>query len=187
MAVQSEHEISQLLRRHAAGDREALDRLVPLVYEELRRIARRQLRGEQDREELQTTALVNELYLRLIDEQAVDWRDRTHFFAIAARAMRRIIVDFARRRYAQKRGGGKRAGPPTPEQLVTVGEAETIVAINEALDRIAEFNDRLATVVECRFFVGMSEKETAEALGINSRTVQRDWVRARAWLKAELS
>lgn len=185
--VESEREITQLLREHAEGDPEALDRLVPLVYAELRTIAHWQLRSGQDREELHTTALVNELYLRLVKEPAVDWQGRAHFFAIAARAMRRIIVDFARRRCAQKRGGGKRPEPLAAERQAVQEEAETIVAINDALERIADVDDRLASVVECRFFVGMTDKETAEVLGVNVRTVQRDWVRARAWLNSELS
>ena len=185
--VESERQISQLLREHARGDAEALDRLVPLVYNELRMIAHGQLRSARDRDELHTTALVNELYLRLVKEPNVDWQGRGHFFAIAAKAMRRIIVDFARRRCAQKRGGGKRTEPLSPERVAVQEEAETIVAINDALERIADVDERLASVVECRFFVGMTSEETAEVLGVNVRTVQRDWARARAWLNTELS
>ncbi len=176
-------EITRLLQRHHGGDREAFDRMVPLVYQQLRVIARRQLaRGGPRGPLLDTTSLVQEAYLQLVDEDGVDWRNRGHFFAICAKAMRRIMVDDARRRLAVKRGGGAVEVTLTPEMLADNGEAERMLAVDDALTRLATFNPRLAQLVECRYFAGMTEEETAEAMNSSLRTVQRDWVRARAWL-----
>lgn len=176
-------EITRLLQRHHDGDREAFDRMVPLVYQQLRLIARRQLaRGGPRGPLLDTTSLVQEAYLQLVGEDGVDWRNRGHFFAICARAMRRIMVDDARRRLAAKRGGGAVEVTLEPEMVADDGEAEHLLAIDDALARLAEFNPRLARLVECRYFAGMTEEETAETMDSSLRTVQRDWVRARAWL-----
>ena len=193
----------------AAGAREAarqaaLERLVPLVYGELRRVAHRQLGAERAGHTLNTTALVHEAYLRLADQTRVEWADRAHFFAVAARAMRRILVDYARRHRALRRGGGQRpisldavsdavsdadaadGGAPGGVQVAVAERADALVALDEALERLAAVDGRLARVVECRFFGGLTEAETAEVLGVTPRTVTRDWVKARAWLYQEL-
>jgi len=182
------NEITQLLQRHHQGDRDAFDRMVPLVYDRLRIVARGQLgRVGRQRQALDTTGLVHETYLQLVDEHRVDWQDRAHFFAICARAMRRILVDHARRRQAGKRGGGLTDLTLQPDQVAIDHESEHILAIDAALKDLALFNERLAQVVECRYFAGMTEEETAQALGSSLRTVQRDWMRARAWLHKALS
>ncbi|HEX6199049.1 MAG TPA: sigma-70 family RNA polymerase sigma factor [Thermoanaerobaculia bacterium] len=178
--------MTRLLRRVGAGDREAFDRLFPLVYDELERIASRQLRREHGERTLLTQGLVHEAYLRMADQQAPEWQDRAHFFAIAARVMRQVLVDYARRRQAAKRGGDW--------QQVTLGGAdpafevalEEVLSLDSALDRLEALEPRLRQVVECRFFAGMEETEIAAALGVSTRTVQRDWVKARAWLHKEL-
>lgn len=180
------HEITELLVAWRGGDRAVLDRLLPLVYEELRHIAHRRLRPERDDHTLGTTALVNEAYLKLVDQTRVNWTDRAHFFAVAASAMRRILIDYARRHGALKRGG---SAPPmsldtSAGDLAQLADerAHTLVALDDALERLKEIDERLARVVECRFFGGLTEEETAEALGITSRTVRRDWVKAKGWL-----
>ena len=178
-------DITALLRRHHRGDLEAFDRLVAIVYDRLRSIARRQL-GRRRGATLDTIGLVHEAYMRLVGETGVAWQDRGHFFAIAARAMRRVVVDYARRRTARKRGGGQQ---PLSIDLTRIGvdeQTEEVLAVDQALDELATFNQRLARVVECRFFAGLSEEETAAALGISLRTVERDWTRSRAWLLKEL-
>jgi RNA polymerase sigma factor (TIGR02999 family) len=180
-------EITALLQRHHAGDREAFDELVGLVYDRLRGIARRQLARGGRGHTLDTTSLVHETYMQLVDETGVAWQDRSHFFAITARAMRRILVDYARRRGAQKRGGGRPAIELELDRLSVDDHAELVLAVDEVLDSLAAFNPQLASVVECRFFAGMTEEETEVALGVPLRTVQRDWARARAWLLKELS
>jgi RNA polymerase sigma-70 factor (ECF subfamily) len=176
-------EITRLLQRHRDGDRDAFDRMIPLVYQQLRVIARRQLaRNGQRGPLLDTTSLVQEVYLQLVGEDGVDWQSRGHFFAICARAMRRIMVDDARRRLAAKRGGGAVEVTLVPDMVVDANEPERLLAIDDALCKLADFNPRLAQLVECRYFAGMTEEETAEATGSSLRTVQRDWMRARAWL-----
>ena len=176
-----------LLECRGGGNRQALDRVFPLVYDELRRIAHRQLQDERDGHTLVTAALVNEAYMRLIDVTRVEWRDRVHFLSTAARAMRRILIDHARERNAVRRGGGQR--PVTlDEALVAVDlTTESLVALDDALEELAQLNPRLARVVECRFFGGMTEDETGEALGVTSRTVRNDWVKARGWLRQALA
>lgn len=178
--------ISRLLRQHAGGDAEALEDLMPLVYEQLRQLARRQIAGNKRHHTLNTTALVHEAYLQLQRSSDVDWQGKGHFYAICSRTMRRIIVDYARRQSAQKRGGGKSDLTLEPHHAPLVNEAETWLALDRALDVLGSFNERLARTVECRFFAGLSEEETAEALSVSRRTVQRDWPRARAWLRKEL-
>lgn len=178
-----DNEITRLLQQHHGGDRAAFDALVPLVYERLRAIARGQLSraGQRDRT-LGTTGLVQEAYLQLVDEHGVDWQDRGHFYAICARAMRRILVDAARRRHAAKRGGGVVDVTLQPDLVAIDSDADHVLAVDRALDGLAAFNERLARVVECRYLAGLTEEETAQALGSSLRTVQRDWMRARAWL-----
>lgn len=178
-------EITRLLHAHHHGDREAFDRLVPIVYTRMRQIASGQL-ARHGRHSLDTTALVHEAYVQLVDETAVDWQDRSHFFAICARAMRRIVVDDARQRMALKRGAGE---PHVALDADAIGEkpqAELILAVDRAMDRLAAFNVRLSRIVECRAFAGMTDEETARALDTPLRTVQREWSRARAWLRTEL-
>ena len=179
--------VTDLLVLAGAGDRDALDRAFPLVYDELRCLARRQLRREADGHTLSTTALVHEAYLRLVDQTRVQWRDRAHFLAIAATAMRRILVDYARRHHAAKRGAAARRVPlESVEELAVDERAELLVALDDALERLAALDGRQARVVECRFFGGLTEEETAEALGIGLRTAKRDWAKARSWLYQEI-
>ena len=172
------------------GAPDAMDRLTPLVYERLRRIAHRQLRAEPVGHTLSTTALVHEAYLKLVDQTRAEWQDRGHFFAVASGAMRRILVDYARRYRAARRGGedGARVRPISLDDTdIPVDErAEALVALDEALERLGDFDERQARVVECRFFGGLTEEETAAALGISQRTVAREWVTARGWLFQEL-
>jgi RNA polymerase sigma-70 factor (ECF subfamily) len=180
-------DITRLLQAHHRGDREAFDRLVPLVYDRMRRIARGQLARGGRGHTLSTTGLVHEAYVQLVSEAGVDWQDRSHFYAICARAMRRIVVDYARMRLAGKRGGGVPHVTLTGEVAGAAGApAEIVLAVDRAVERLASFAPRLAQIVECRSFAGMTEEETAEALGTSLRTVQREWMRARAWLRKEL-
>lgn len=178
-------EVTRLLRAYAEGDRAALDRLVPLVYTQLRRLARAQLKDEQ-RPPLETTALVHEAYIRLADAKALSVEDRAHFLSIAARVMRRILIDHARRRSAQKRGGG--LPDVTLDSNVPGSWAgdEGLLALDDALERLSELNPRQGAVVEYRVFGDMTIDETARALGVSPRTVKRDWRSARAWLNREL-
>jgi RNA polymerase sigma factor (TIGR02999 family) len=178
-------QITDLLLQIRGGSPDAMDRLFHSVYGELRRIAGRQLRGERTGHSLGTTGLVHETYLKLADQTRVQWEDRTHFYRVAARAMRRILVDYARRYRAQRRGGELRR--VSLDEDATVAErGETLLALDEALERLAAKDERLSSVVECRYFGGLTEEETAEALGVTTRTVQRDWAKARGWLYLEL-
>jgi len=180
-------EVTRLLAAHHEGDRDAFDELVPMVYAELRRIAHGQLnRGRPDRD-LDTTALVHEAYFKLVDESRVDWQSRSHFFAIAARTMRRIIVDFARKKNAAKRGGGESAVEFDPNRIGIERQAEMLIALDGALSGLTEVDPRLTEVVEYRFFGGMTVEEIAQALDVSSRTIERDWKRAKAWLMVELT
>jgi RNA polymerase sigma factor (TIGR02999 family) len=169
-----------------AGGRQVVDRLLPLVYDDLRRVAHRLLAHEGTGHTLTTTALVHESYLRLVDQRRVDWIDRAHFFAVAATAMRRVLVDHARRHRASKRGSGNAALSFEDAVAIADQRAEEMLALNEALDRLAGLNERLARVVECRFFGGLTTEETAAALQVTSRTVERDWAKAKSWLYQEL-
>lgn len=179
------HNITHLLKEWSDGDRRALDELTPLVYEELRQQAARYLRKERPGHTLQTAALINEVYLRLIDAKDVQWQNRAHFFAIAANLMRRILVDHARKRDAEKRGGSQ-IRLTLDEALAISKEPEVdLLAIDEALDRLAAIDEQQARVVELRFFSGLTVEETATALGISPKTVKRDWSVARAWLRRE--
>lgn len=180
------HDVTHLLQAWGQGDSDALDRLMPLVYEELRRIAKRHMLHQRPGHTLQTTALTNEVYLRLVDAKKVNWQDRAHFFAICANTMRRILVDFARSWGSQKRGGGER--PLSLEESLDVagGPRSDLLAVNDALTRLAAHDPRKSQVVELRFFGGLSVEETAEALKISPETVMRDWRMAKAWLYREL-
>lgn len=180
--VPSKEEVTQLLRAWGEGDKQALDRLTPVVQNELHRIAHRCMAGEKTAHTLQTTALVNEVYLRLVDVKAVSWQDRAHFFAISARMMRRILTDFARARNYQKRGGGA-VQVSWDEGLALNPEKDAdLVGLDEALSKFATLYPRQAEVVELRFFGGLEVEETAEALKISPVTVKRDWRFAKAWL-----
>jgi RNA polymerase sigma factor (TIGR02999 family) len=180
------HRITDLLLQLRGDRTEAMDQLFPLVYEELRRMAHRQLDRERPGHTLETSALVHETYLKLVDQTRVEWRDRAHFFRVAAWAMRRILVDYARKYRALRRGGGRQPVPLDEAEVGVAERGETLLALNDALDRLAKLNQRLSQVVECRYFGGLTEEETAEALGVTPRTVQRDWVKARGWLYLEL-
>jgi RNA polymerase sigma factor (TIGR02999 family) len=179
-------EITDLLHDLPQGGGEAMERLFPLVYDRLRRIAHHALQGERPDHTLGTTGLVHEAYLKLVDQTRIQYHDRAHFFAIAARAMRQILVDYARRHRAGKRGGGRPADLDV-EAIALDQRAETLLALDEALDRLARLDPRLGQVVECRFFGGLSEGETAEVVGVTERTVRRDWIKAKGWLRQELS
>jgi RNA polymerase sigma factor (TIGR02999 family) len=177
--------VTGLLLAWRGGDEAALEQLVPLVHEELHRIARGCMRGERAGHSLQATALVNEAYLRLIGAQQVDWQNRVHFLAVSARLMRRILVDFARSKRYQKRGGGAQA-VSLDEALVVVEPGKDLVALDDALEALAKMDERKARVVEMRFFGGLTVEETASALGVSPDTVMRDWRIAKAWLLREL-
>ena len=174
-----------LLLAWRAGDEDALGRLTPVVHQELQRIARRCLRGERAGQSLQATALVNEAYLRLVDAQHVDWQNRAHFLAIAARLMRRVLVDRARRRRYQKRGGGA-LQVTLAEGLLSTERGRELMALDDALDALAQVDERKSRVVELRYFGGLSVAETATVLDVSPETVMRDWKLARAWLQRAL-
>ena len=179
--------VTELLRAWGQGDAQALDRLTPLVYQELRRIAGRYMARERRDHTLQATALVNEAYLRLVDAKEVSWHDRAHFFAISSQTMRRILVDFARARHSRKRGSGAKA-LSLEESLVVQGQpGADLVALDDALNTLAAIDPRRSRVVELRFFGGLSVEETAEVLRVSPETVKRDWKLAKAWLLRELS
>ena len=179
-------DITQLLRDMSRGQRDAPDRLIPMVYDELREIAHRQLRNERSGHTLSTTALVHEAYLRLVNVNQVQWKDRAHFVAVAARVMRRILVDYARARSRDKRGGDAVRIPLTDVPDIAVADGD-LIAFDGTLDRLEAINERLCRVVECRCFGGMSVDETAAALGTSPATVKRDWAFSRAWLNRELA
>jgi len=181
------HEVTQLLLAWSEGDQGALEQLMPLVYAELRRLAKRYMRNERAGHTLQTTALIHEAYLRLIDTRQVRWQNRAHFFAISARLMRQILVDFARERGYKKRGGGARRVPLDEARVIGQGRDEALVAVDEALSALAGIDARKSQVVELRFFGGLSVEETAEALKVSPETVRRDWRLARSWLLRTLS
>jgi RNA polymerase sigma factor (TIGR02999 family) len=179
--------ITELLIDWGQGDQAALEKLMPLVYDELRRLANNYLRREAAGHTLQPTALVNEAYLKLIGQRSPNWQNRAHFFAISAKLMRRILVDHARQRQAAKRGGSE-------QERLSITSAETILkqpaidllALNEALDDLAQMDPQQGRIVELKFFAGLSIEETAEVLGISHATVERDWKMARAWLRRQL-
>jgi RNA polymerase sigma-70 factor, ECF subfamily len=181
-------QITQMLKQWSEGNQNVLDTLMPLVYEELRRQASRYLRRERPDHTLQTTALIHEAYLKLIDQRRVDWQNRSHFFAIASQAMRRILVDHARERHREKRGGAAENLPIEEAAYVASDEKGVdLVALDEALTRLAEFDERQARVVELRYFSGLSIDETADVLGVSNVTVRRDWNMAKAWLHQQIS
>jgi RNA polymerase sigma-70 factor, ECF subfamily len=179
-------EVTELLRQWTDGRQDALDRLIPQIYGELRRLAASYLRRERADHTLQPTALVNEAFLKLVDQRAVRWQNRAHFFGIAAQAMRRILVDHARARVAGKRGAGERPLPLDEAVVFADMPSADILALDEALTRLATFDPQQSRVVELRFFGGLTMEETAEVLRISPATVGREWTMAKAWLYAEL-
>ena len=186
-ASASTHDVTRLLQAWGLGDKHALERLTPLVYDELHRLAHRYMSAEQPGQTLQTTALVHEVYLRLVDVENVDWRNRAHFYGLCARLMRRILIDFARSRNYQKRGG---LIPHIElEEAATVSAVVgcELLAVDDALKQLAAVDARKSEVVELRFFGGLTVEETATALGVSPETVMRDWKLAKAWLLRELS
>jgi RNA polymerase sigma factor (TIGR02999 family) len=185
MSLRSE-KVSQLLDDHRAGDRGAFDQLVPIVYDELRAVAAGVLRAERPFHTLQATALVHEAYMRLADQKDVEWQNRAHLLGVAARIMRRLLVDYGRARRRAKRGGG--ANVPLEEALVVAGETEPdLVALDEALRGLAAVDAQQSRIVELRYFGGLTIEETAEVLGVSTMTVKRDWRAARAWLHRRLT
>ena len=181
------HEVTELLLSWRQGDAAALDRLIPLVYDELRRVARRRLRGESPGHALQSTALVHEVYMRLVDVDRMTVKNRTHFFAVAATLMRQILVDHARRQHADKRGG--RATIVSLDGVAPVAPPSSVdvLALDQALGALSAIDGRQCRIVELRFFAGLNIDETAEALGVSSATVEREWALAKAWLYRQLS
>ena len=186
MSKSSSQELTYLLLAWRQGQREALDRLIPVIYEELRRIAHSYIRGERKGNTLQTTALVNEAYLRLIDCSRVNWQNRAHFLAVSAQLMRRILIDYARSRGYQKHGGAMERISLKESQIVSAGSDPDLVELDEALQALAAVDARKSQVVELRFFGGMTAEETAEVLGVSPDTVLRDWKLARTWLAREM-
>jgi RNA polymerase sigma-70 factor (ECF subfamily) len=179
--------VTSLLKAWGQGDEAALNALMPLVHDELRRIARRCLRGEPANHSVQATALVNEAFLRLVDVQFIDWQNRLHFLAMSARLMRRVLVDLARSRRADKRGGGAVRVTFDEAAMAASGPAADVIRLDDALQALAALDERKSRVVELRFFGGLSVDETALALQVSSKTVLRDWEFARAWLQQEMN
>ena len=187
MAEPPAHEITQLLQAWSAGDEGALDKLMPQVYDELHRLAQRYMAHERPGHALQTTALVNEAYLRLVDVKQVNWQNRAHFFGVSAQLMRRILVDFARSHHALKRGGEGQDLSLEEAQVVSPERGADLVALDDALNALGAIDPRRSRVVELRFFGGLSVEETAEVLKVSPETVMHDWKLAKVWLLRELS
>lgn len=179
--------LTELLRDWRHGDRAALDRLTPIVYEEIRRMAHRYMQRERHGHTLQTTALINEAYIRLLGQQQVDWNSRTHFFAVVAQVMRHVLIDHARSRHYLKRGGEAQHVPLDEARPMSSERASELVALDEALSSLAQLDQRKARVVELRYFGGFSLEETAEVLDVSVMTVRRDWNTAKAWLYRQIA
>lgn len=183
----SPQHLTQLLIAWSAGDQSARDELIPLVYEHLRRLAHQYMRRERTAHTLQTSALLNEAYVRLVDQKDIQWRDRAHFFGIAARLMRQVLVDYARSRNYAKRGGNLYHVPFDEALIVSKERAAEVVALDEALKSLAEIDSRQSEIVELRFFGGLSIEETAEVLAVSPGTVMREWTMAKAWLRKAIT
>ena len=181
------NEITELLLAWGDGDKEALDDLMPIVYDELRRLAHHHLAGERTGHTLQTTALVNEAYLKLVDQERVKWQSRFHFFSVAAKLMRRILIDYARSRQFAKRGGGVSTLPFDEALVITPERVLELIDLDEALTALAANDERKARIVELRFFSGLSIEETSELLGVSPGTVMKDWTLAKAWLQDQIN
>ena len=180
-------EVTRLLDQLRGGDQEAVNHLVPLVYDELRRMARAYMRHERPDHTLQATALVGEAYMRLAGGEQSEWQNRAHFFAIAAHTMRRVLMDYARQRGASKRGSGARKVDLDADLMIAPGALEDVIAIDEALERLQAIDPRQSRMIELRFFAGLSVEETAEVMGVSEITVKREWRSAKAWLHRELA
>jgi len=180
-------EITQLLLSWSKGDQGALDQLVPLVYPELRRLAQRYMRRENSAHTLQTSALINEAYLRIVDQQEVEWQDRAHFFAVAAQVMRHILIDHARRHRYAKRGAGARHVPLDETAIISQERATEFLALDDALTRLATIDARKSQIVELRFFGGLTVEEIAEVMKLSPITIKREWRSAKAWLHSEIA
>lgn len=187
MDANSRSDVTELLVAWSNGNQAARDQLMSAVYDELHRLARRYMRRESPGHTLQTSALLNEAFLRLVDQKNVQWQNRAHFFGIAAQMMRRILVDYARSRNYEKRGGGARPLSLDDSLIVSDARNEEVVNVHEALERLTQFDSRKGQIVELRFFGGLSIEETAEVLGVSPGTVMRDWTLAKAWLRREMS
>ena len=186
MVLPATKEVTRLLIDWGNGDQAALDELMPLVYDELRRLASRYMRREGQGHTLQTSALVNEAYMRLVDQKSVHWQNRAHFFGVAAQLMRRILVDHARSRSRAKRGGGAQM-VSLADQAVVSKEVAEVIALDDALKNLAEMDARKSQIVEMKFFGGLTTEEVAEVLKVTPRTVEREWRKARAWLNRAIS
>ncbi len=182
----SQHEVTELLRKWRSGDKEALDKLTPLVYDELHRLAHQYINRERHGHTLQTTALVNEAYLRLVEQKDVEWENRAHFFAVSAQVMRHILVDYARQHASAKRGGNFQKVALDGEVIVSRERAAELVALDEAMQALHEIHPRRSKVVELRYFGGLNNREAAEVLKVSEVTIERDWRFAKAWLYREL-
>jgi RNA polymerase sigma factor (TIGR02999 family) len=180
------HDVTQLLVAWSNGDEAARDQLLPLVYEQLHRLAHQYMNRERPGHTLQTSALVNEAFVRLVDQRNVRWQNRSHFFAIAAQMMRRVLVDYARSRQSEKRGGNAVQVSLNEELIVSDEQNDEVVALDEALKTLATLDQRKCQIVELRFFAGLSIEETAEVLGVSSGTIMREWTLAKAWLRKEI-
>ena len=187
MAASDRSQVTRTLEAVQKGDHASLDRLLALVYDELRELASGYLKRESGGHTLQPTALVHEVFLKLVDQTKVDWQGRTHFFAVSAQAMRRILVDHARRKGRTKRGGRRRRVELDERVILSPRRVDDIIAVDDALHRLVEVDPRQANVVELRFFGGLTVADVAEALGVSKRTVESEWKMARAWLRRELS
>jgi RNA polymerase sigma factor (TIGR02999 family) len=187
MPTLSTHEITRLLRDWHDGDQAALDQLMPLVYDELRRLARNYMRRQSPGQTLQTTALINEAYLRLVNLPDIDWQSRAHFYAVAAQAMRYLLIERARSKRYAKRGGGAQQVSLDEAAMVSAGRSEELLALDEALTRLAALDPRQNRIVELRYFGGLTVEETAEVLGVSPVTVMREWAKAKGWLYRELN
>jgi RNA polymerase sigma-70 factor (ECF subfamily) len=185
--ARSSQQVTQLLAAWSSGDRAALDELMPLVHEELRRLAHHYISRERPGHTLQTSALINEAYVRLVDQKNIQWQDRAHFFGIAARLMRQVLVDYARKQSYAKRGGDVRRVPFNEVMIVSEERAAEVVALDAALKSLAEFDPRQSRIVELRFFGGLSIEETAEVLAVSPGTVMHDWTLAKAWLRRAIT
>ena len=183
----SQHEVTELLRQWRNGDKEALQKLTPLVYDELHRLAHQYIRRERPGHTLQTTALVNEAYLRLVEQKDVEWQSRAHFFAVSAQVMRHILVDYARQHSSAKRGGNAERVTLDDKATVSRERASELVALDEAMQALEEIHPRRSQVVELRYFGGLNNKEASEVLKVSEATIERDWRFAKAWLYRELS
>jgi RNA polymerase sigma factor (TIGR02999 family) len=185
--ARSPQQVTQLLAAWSSGDRAALDELMPLVYEELRRLAHQYMNRERPGHTLQTSALINEAYVRLVNQKEIQWQDRAHFFGIAARLMRQVLVDYARKRNYAKRGGGAQQVALDEALIVSKERAAEVVALDDALGSLAEIDPRQSQIVEMRFFGGLTIEETAEVLAVSPGTVMREWTLAKAWLRRAMT